>query len=498
MHIITPDGSVPPGSSDAAWPPGLVTPADRERFARYAEARAFYEGAQWAGRRRRGETRLTANYARALVRKIASYVFPAPVTFSVPAPTPDLAAAAARAELALARVAGDLDLARLDVELATESAVLGDAALKVTWDAIEGTPVVAAVDPAGLIVQTAPDNPRRIEEIAQLYGLTGAASDRLFGTAGRGTAGEGAMTVPAGKARPGGKAEVAGMARVIGLGLDPDRVYPVVETWTADRWRVTVAGQPVRDEANPYGWLPYVLAPNDPRPYDAWGGSDLRDLYDVCRELNARLTVLSRVLELSGAPIAVLENVDGSEGITVGPGAKWELPEGAKAYLLDLLGGGGVDLHIKYIDLLYRAIHDLSETPRTAFGDAGRDLSGAALEVEIQPLIQRVGRKRRGWDSLYRARNTRLLDLLERFGGEDLGGLRRSHPIWPGVLPSDRDGAVRNAVSLVAAGIHSRRTAVAALGGEDPEGELERVLEEGVLLGAEKDNKRAGGEGTAP
>ncbi len=57
--------------------------------------------------------------------------------------------------------------------------------------------------------------------------------------------------------------------------------------------------------------------------------------------------LLAKVLELSGAPITVLENVDGSEGITVGPGAKWELPEGAKAYLLDLLGGGGVGLHIE-------------------------------------------------------------------------------------------------------------------------------------------------------
>ncbi|MFP5372937.1 MAG: phage portal protein, partial [Actinomycetes bacterium] len=252
----------------------------------------------------------------------------------------------------------------------------------------------------------------------------------------------------------------------------------------ADRWRTTVAGQPVRDEANPYGWLPYVLLPNDPRASSLWGDSDLSDLYDVCRELNARLSVIARVLELSGAPIAVLENVDSSEGIAVGPGAKWELPEGAKAYLLDLLGGGGVDLHIRYIELLYRALHDLSETPRTAFGDAGRDLSGAALEVEIQPLVQQVGRKRRGWDALYRARNARILDLLERFGGEEIGGLRRSQALWPSVLPSDREGAVRNAVALVGSGIQSRRTAVASLGGEDPEGELARVIEEQRTLPA--------------
>ena len=263
------------------------------------------------------------------------------------------------------------------------------------------------------------------------------------------------------------------------------RPVPVAETWSDERWRVEVAGQVVRDDANPYGWIPYVILPNGTRPGRGgfWGESDLVDLYDPCRELNARLSTLSRVLELSGAPIAVLENVDGSEGISVGPGAKWELPEGARAYLLDLLSGGGVGLHVQYVDLLLRTLHDLSETPRTAFGDSGRDLSGAALEVEVQPLVQKVARKRRGFDAFYRARNARLLDLLERFGGERLGGLRRTVAIWPSPLPSDLDASVRNAAQLVAAGIHSRRTAVAALGGTDPEAEWARVLEEMRAIG---------------
>jgi hypothetical protein len=267
-------------------------------------------------------------------------------------------------------------------------------------------------------------------------------------------------------------------------GLAPDRTYPVIEDWTAERWTVEVAGQRVRDVANPYGWIPYVIAPNNPRPHVFWGESDLVDLYDVCRELNGRMSVLAKVLELSGAPIAVLENVDGSEGITVGPGAKWELPEGAKAYLLDLLSGGGVGLHVEYVTLLYRVLHDLSETPRTAFGDSGRALSGAALEVEVQPLVQRVRRKRAAWEGVFRQRNARLLDLLERFGGQDLGGLRRTTTIWPSVLPSDTDSAVRNAAQLVANGIQSRRTAVAGLGSDDPEGELTRVLEEAQRLAA--------------
>ncbi len=105
------------------------------------------------------------------------------------------------------------------------------------------------------------------------------------------------------------------------------------------------------------------------------------------RELNRAMSQLSRILELSGNPIAVLENVEESEDIAVRPGAVWNIPEDAKAYLLDLLQGGGVRLHIDYINLLYRILHDISESPRAAFGGTERDLSGVALEIELQPLV---------------------------------------------------------------------------------------------------------------
>jgi len=461
--------------------PDPTRPEDRARLAGYAEALAFYRGEQWPGRRPRGETRLTFNYARTLLRKVASYVFSGPVSFSVPALPPaegDRAGdaadrtdtrgdAAARAEATLAALVAELDLSRLDAALCLDASVLGDAAMKVTWDPTTRRPTVAAVDPASLVARWAPDDPRRTRQITHAYGLPGTAVAELFGPA------------------------------VGPLDLDPERTYPVTETWTDDRWRVGVAGTVVGDGANPYGWIPYVVVPNAPRPHAYWGESDLLDLIPVCRELNARMSVLARILDLSGAPIAVLENVDGAEGITVGPGATWELPEGARAYLLDLLAGGGVGLHVEYVNLLYRTLHDLSETPRTAFGDSGRDLSGAALEVEIQPLVQKVGRKRRDWDAVFRARNARLLDLAERFGGEDLGGLRRTETIWPGVLPSDVAATVLNATRLVGHGIQSRRTAIAALGGTDPEAELGRILDEAARFGPPGMTGEASRSGTA-
>lgn len=457
---------------------------DRARRVRYAQHRAFYRGEQWEERRRRRETRLVINYARALVRKVVSYALPEPVGFTVPAPElpPDPSPAddtiggeapeaadlvrarqaaggvaagrsANRVEVLLGELLDELDADRLDFALAIDAAVLGDGAIKVTWDTAAKRPRLGAVDPATLLAWWSPDAPTEAQRYQQHYVMTGAA--------------------------------IVGMGWAAAGALDPDRAYRVVEDWTAERWSISVAGQMAVNGANPYGWLPYLVLANNPSASEFWGESDLPDLLDVCRQLNKRVSVLGDLLDLSGAPIAVLENVEGSEGIVVGPGAKWELPEGSRAYLLDLLSGGGVGLHIQYIEELRTALHDLAETPRTAFGEAGRAVSGAALETELQPLVQKVKRKRRGMDSLYRRRNAMLLDLMERFGGAPIGGLRRTVTVWPAILPSDREAEARIGAQLIAAGVRSRRSVAADLGEEDPDGELERLIEEaGRLAGA--------------
>jgi hypothetical protein len=195
------------------------------------------------------------------------------------------------------------------------------------------------------------------------------------------------------------------------------------------------------------------------------------------RELNRALSQLSLILELSGNPIAVLENIENSQDIAVQTGAVWEIPERAKAYLLDLLQGGGVKLHVDYIDLLYRTIHALSESPRTAFGDNARSLSGVALEMELHPLLQKVKRKRTIRSAAYKRRNEMILKVTERMAGENFGS-HRSHIVWGPVLPQDRDRLVSDEEILVNTGIHSRRRAMNELGIEDPDAEFGRWLEE--------------------
>ncbi|MCC6381762.1 MAG: phage portal protein, partial [Dehalococcoidia bacterium] len=266
----------------------------------------------------------------------------------------------------------------------------------------------------------------------------------------------------------------AGDAVGFAAGQKPETM---TEHWTAESFALWRAEELLERRPNPYGVLPFVVFPNVREPKQAWGASDVPPLVESSRELNRALSQLSQILELSGNPIAVLEGVTGSEDIAVEPGAVWEVPERARAYLLDLLQGGGVALHRDYVDLVYRTLHDLGESPRTAFGHNPEGLSGVALNTELDPLAKKVARKRLIRTAAYERRAALMLRLLGLFGGLEVEGLR-PRVQWGPVLPIDRSRQVADERSLVAAGIQSRRTAAARLGSDDAEAEWARVREE--------------------
>lgn len=429
--------------------------ADGQRIAGYRTYLDFYNGAQWSGLPAPNEKRLAFNYARVFVNKAASYLMGKGVQMSVEAPEgagEGGKQTAQGAEALLATCYRAQKLALLDLDTAVDCAVLGDGAFKLTWDVPENAPTVSAVDPAGLICVRDPEDYRRLLKVTQTYGT-----------------GPGAV--------------------------GPDLKGRMVEEWTEDSLEVWVDGEFAARLENPYGFIPYIIFPNLRVPKEAWGQSDLVDIMEVNRNLNERLSVLSHILEVSGNPIAVLENVTDSTGIKVGPGRLWELPKDAKAYLLDLLSGGGVNLHIEYINLLYRVMHDLAEMPRTAFGDgAGTAKSGVALEIELQPLLQKIARKRAVWTVALEERSRMILRLHALHGNQHAAEVMRSgsgytiRVVWPPILPSDRTEVVRQETALVEAGIHSRRRAMDTLGEGDSEAEWARVLEEGMI--------GAGGQGS--
>jgi hypothetical protein len=93
---------------------------------RYREWLDFYQGTQWQGRDKLGEKRLTFNYARVVIDKMASYLMSG-VKYVVD-PLEDSTEArdkARRAEAALHQVYEENGLEQLDFETEIDCAVLG-------------------------------------------------------------------------------------------------------------------------------------------------------------------------------------------------------------------------------------------------------------------------------------------------------------------------------------------------------------------------------------
>jgi hypothetical protein len=427
---------------------------DGDRLRRYRANLDFYHGRQWTGTARRRERRLTFNYARAVVDKVTSYLMTG-LDFAVDPPeaTAEGEALARRTEAALRRVHEENNLDQLDFETELDCAILGDAAFKVTWDAELDRVRVSAPDVQGLFAWWRGDDPARIRRVASRYQVSSAEARALYGVTANAAGGR-------------------------------ERGVTVIEEWTEETFALWVDGRPHERRPNPYGLIPFVIYPNLREAKAFWGISDLAMIEEPAKELNRALSQLSLILEMSGNPIAVLENVTESSGIAVAPGAVWELPPDARAYLLDLLQGGGVRLHVDFIDLIYRTLHDLGESPRTAFGENRQGLSGVALNTELDPLLKKVQRKRLIRGAAYRRRNELILRVLERFGvPREAYAPYRTRIVWGPVLPQDRSRQVADERVLVATGIHSRRRAADALGVEDPEGEFARWLEEEAAIG---------------
>jgi hypothetical protein len=417
------------GAHRATW----HTADDDVRLQRYRRFVDFDNGKHDVGRLGFGQAPVVANYARVFVRKGASYLFPEPVAIAVDAPddSPAAATAVAQIEAALLHVARENDLAAADLATAIDAGVLGDGAFKVTWqgsrqqaassssptqngkESAASRPLPAAcsvrivpVDVQTLFVESAPDDVRRMRVVRQVRVVPRTAAEVTYNVA-----------------------LIAGTTENV----------TVVEEWSDAIYRVLVDDVPVQDGPNPYGFIPYVIFPNTPRPHEFWGVSDLADILEVNRALDRRLSILAQILELSGNPVTVLENVTGAQGVNVAPGALWELPENSKAYLLDLLAGGSVEQHLQYIEALYRIMDDLGEMPRMSFGEAGQARSGIALTVQLQPVVQKTNRKRLIWSAAVQRRAALSLRLLLLHHALDLGPYTLDdfplRAVWAPVIP---------------------------------------------------------------
>jgi hypothetical protein len=440
--------------------PSDLSQLDRSRFSAYKSNLDFYNGSQWAVRSKNRQ--LVFNYARISIDKITSYLMSglnfAFEPLNAPAlappsrviarsaatkqsPSQSGAGIAKRAEDLIYQILDRNNCGELDYTTEIDTAILGDGCYKVTWDAVERRVRITAPDVNGLYAWWTGDDLTRVYRLASRYQLSQDEVMLLYKKS------------------------------------TQKKAVQITELWTDKDFTLFMDNDVIDRKPNPYGFIPFIIYPNVRQPKQFWGMSDIPSLQEPQKELNRALSQLSRILEVSGNPIAVLEGVESSEDIQVRPGAVWNIPPDTKAYLLDLLQGGGIRLHIDYIDLIYRTIHDLSESPRASYGGIEQELSGVALEVELQSLLQKVNRKRLVRTTVYKRRNEMILHLWAKFAGEDLTQVAQ-RVCWGQVLPQDRARESQNEQLLVQSGVHSRRTAMDTLGVRDPELEFEKWMDE--------------------
>jgi hypothetical protein len=465
--------------------PSQLARMDTQRLANYRANLDFYEGNHWPKQSRHRQ--LVFNYAKVSIDKVTSFLMPGLGFACYPSSTslslrgaeiPRFTrnkvrnleteeARVRRAEQLLHQVYEHNNLQQLDYETEIDTAVLGDGCYKVIWDTDEKHICVTAPDVSGIYAWWLGDDTSRVWRVASRYTLTRDEVEMLY---------SGVITSPSPSVILSEAKNLSGL-RVNSAWQSQGRNVVVTELWTAQTFELFLDNDLIESRPNPYGFIPFIIFPNIKKPKQFWGESDIPVLVQPQRELNRALSQLSRILELSGNPIAVLENVASAEDIKVQPGALWTIPEDARAYLLDLLQGGGVRLHVDYIELLYRSLHDISELPRAVWGGVEREFSGSALRIELGSLIQKVIRKRTIRTNVYHRRNDMILKLGEMYMHENFEGVNH-RVVWGPILPQDVDRQAQTEQLLVQAGVHSRRTAMDEMGIQDPDEEFNHWLDE--------------------
>lgn len=364
-----------------------VDTLDGYRISNYQRYWQLYNGVQYPGLPNGRDKRMVVNYLAATAQKMAGYLMS-------PAPQFRFSDAGAAAQWASIAAANQLD--SLDYEAALWAAVVGDAAFRLGWDVERGQVSVTACDVSQLWVRTRADDKRVLEWVAQRYYIQQDA------------AAPGNMPDP-NPLQLGGQQFAASSASV-----------EVIEEWTAGEYRLWLGGALQQQKANPFGFIPYLIVPNNRKPGQYWGTSDFADLWPVAAEINTATSTFATIIEYSGAPVVVVENVASTDNLKVGPGQLWDLPEQSKAYLLEMMSAGGAQLYVNYLERLITMFRDLSAMPPVTWGDvehAGQPHSGAALTLQLNPLVQAVARRRLLWEDAFRARCLMAFAIAARMSG---------------------------------------------------------------------------------
>ena len=270
--------------------------------------------------------------------------------------------------------------------------------------------------------------------------------------------------------------------------VDPDGLAAVAgpqeldDTWTITNYlRKGQLGswlQVGESEEWPYPFAPILTCQNLPNPNEAWGKPDLTpDLINQNKVLNFIQSNTSRIIKYHGHPITFATGVQASQiSISVDDVLCLPAPDSKLEKLAAHSDLGGL---LNFAAVVRDDMDEQSRVPSVALGRLESlpkgNISGVALQLLFQPLIEKTVMKQRLYGKLIREICRAVLVIAELISVEQFEDYKiEVH--WQNLLPVDDLAAAQTGLLLVQLGV-SQATVQQQLG-YNPDDEAEKKAQE--------------------
>lgn len=286
--------------------------------------------------------------------------------------------------------------------------------------------------------------------------------------------------------------------------VDDERKIPVLEVWTDQDYMLLVGGVEVKNEPNPFGFVPYEMVQNINSADGLWGLSDVEMMIDLNQQLNELLSEQKYITSRWQNPTVIWEDPPPDYASTLagtlGGGGALPTKRGTNIRFLQYTGQGP-DVQELRERLLRYAIDASGLNELSWFGNQGGSINtGPSLEIKYTNILAALALKQKSWEAGLRRLFAKWMHLLsmpqqgdiclyednaksrskrgEMLTFKDVGEHRNVLIVWPGALPKDDMASAQFELAKYRDKVQSLATTLQNLGFNYPQDEIERIREE--------------------
>lgn len=418
------------------WMQGIVA-EERQRLERYSQAWDAYFGTfpkSLKTKPGQADDNVAVNYVRLIVDKGISFLFGQEVQWELDSETRERTPAETWLDECMRRNGGQLLLQKL----AVNGGVCGHAFLKIVPSTqAGGFPRLINLSPEYVTVVCDPDDIDLVHRYIIQYPARGTEGERL----------------------------------VIRQTIEQEGGHWMVTDEVSvnnGRWQTRQA------IVWPWDWPPILDTQNLPSPNEYYGIADVEeDVLALNYSINFTLSNLQRIIRFHAHP-KTWGSGFAANSLRVAADETIILPSGATLANLEMQSD--LTSSIAYYERLKVALHETAHVPEVATGklDNAGQLSGVALRILYQPLLDRTEQKRLTYGGLLVELFRRLLDMAG-YGADNLATLH-----WPELLPQNQMETMQAALLAKQLGVSDDTLLREA--GYDPDMEREKRAQDSADL----------------